>query len=233
MSILLDRDGLIEKVAPYLDELRISLPGLDRQNYLDVFKVDKAEKVTRGLIKLAEYKKKTGHPKTIYLELRINRPVETVMRDDGMMQLKPYIDAGIITMGQIKETFENWGGAISEADMVGGMKLRHVVADKKAVPCQLLFLNPGILPDGYVRACSCWYVSTNYDKLTLANVADQPLSEILFGDQHRGIMLDWMKGNLPPPCGDCSNYEPVFFSLSDIVGMAALLVPELISPRQK
>jgi hypothetical protein len=42
-----------------------------------------------------------------------------------------------------------------------------------------------------------------------------------------------MKGDLPPPCGDCSNYEPMFFSLSDIVGMAALLVPELISPRQK
>jgi hypothetical protein len=221
-GILLDRDGLIEKIAPYTDMIRISLPGLDRQNYLDVFKVDKAEKVTRGLIKLAEYKKKTGHPKQIALELRISRPLSVVMADEGMVKIKPYIDAGIfIFEAPPIEKFDNWGGTISEADMVGDMKMLERTPAKKSVPCAQLFQLPGVLPDGHVRACSCWYVSTNYDKLTLESVTEKPLSDILFGDQHRKIMADWMQGDLPPPCPKCSNYSPAIFSLRDIIGMAS------------
>jgi MoaA/NifB/PqqE/SkfB family radical SAM enzyme len=88
-GILLDRQGLIEKIAPNLDRLHISLPGLDRQNYIEVFRVDKAEKVTRGLVKLAQHKERTGYPKEVYVELRINRPLEVVMRDEGMQKIKP------------------------------------------------------------------------------------------------------------------------------------------------
>lgn len=223
-GILLDREGLIDKIAPYTDMIRISLPGLDRQNYIDVFKVDKAEKVTRGLVKLAEYKKRTGHPKAISLELRISRPLEVVMADEGMKKLKPYIDEGIfIFEAPPIEKFDNWGGTISEKDMVGEMTMLDHPKVNKSVPCSQLFQLPGVLPDGHVRACSCWYVSTNYDKLTLDSVSEKPLSEILFGDKHRAILADWIEGDLPPPCPNCSNYQPVVFSLRDIVGMAASL----------
>lgn len=224
-GILLDRDGLIEKVMPNLDRLHISLPGLDRKNYMDVFKVDKAEKLTRGLLKLAEYKKATGFPKEVFLELRMNRPFATVMQDDGMQKLKPYIEQGIFSFGLIRDTYENWGGAITKENMTGSMTLRENPSSKNhAVPCQLLFYHPGIMPDGHVRACSCWYINTNYDKLTLEKVTEKPLSDILFGDGHRAIISDWMKGDLPPPCGECSNYEPAFFSLKEIISMATALV---------
>lgn len=222
-GILLDRDGLIEKVMPNLDRLHISLPGLDRKNYFEVFKVDKAEKLLRGLLKLAEYKKATGSPKEVLLEFRINRPLDVVMQDDGMQKLKPYIEQGIFSFGVTIENYENWGGAVTKENMSGSMTLRESRTLDHSVPCQLLFYNPGILPDGHVRACSCWYVNTNYDKLTLEKVTDKPLSDILFGDGHRAIISDWIKGDLPPPCPKCSNYEPVFFSLKDTVRMASAL----------
>ena len=221
-GILLDRAGLIEKIAPNLDELRISLPGLDRQNYLEVFKVDKAEKVTRGLLKLAEHKKKTGQPKQVTLELRSSRPLDVVMRDEGMIKLKPYIDEGILALGSFRTEFDTYGGTITGADMSGVMKIRKQEKERSA-PCAALFVNPGILPDGHVRACSCWYIKTNYDKLTLESTTEKPLSEILFGDRHRAVLADWIQGDLPPPCPECSNYTPVLFSLKDMVGMAAAL----------
>jgi hypothetical protein len=159
---LLDRDGLIEKVMPNLDRLHISLPGLDRKNYFEVFKVDKAEKVLRGLQKLAEYKKATGFPKKVFLELRINRPLDVVMQDEGMQKLKPYIEQGTFLFGvNHRELRNNWGGAVTKENMTGSMTLRESRTLDHTVPCQLLFYNPGILPDGHVRACSCWYVNTN------------------------------------------------------------------------
>jgi hypothetical protein len=102
------------------------------------------------------------------------------------------------------------------------MKIRKQEKERSA-PCAALFVNPGILPDGHVRACSCWYIKTNYDKLTLESTTEKPLSEILFGDRHRAVLADWIQGDLPPPCPECSNYTPVLFSLKDMVGMAAAL----------
>lgn len=220
-GILLDRAGLIDKIAPNLDELHISLPGLDRQNYIDVFRVDKAEKVAHGLLKLAEHKAKTGQPGKVFIEIRASRPLEVVMEDEGMRQLKPYFDAGVFQLGFVRtQWYESWSGVITDKEMTGDMKLVERPPAKKDVPCALLFVNPGVLPDGHMRACSCWYLTTNYDKLTLPKITDKPMSEILYGDEHRKIMLDWMDGDLPEPCAKCSNYEPAFFSLRDIAKMA-------------
>jgi len=220
-GILLDRNGLIEKVMPNLDGLHISLPGLDRKNYLEVFRVDKAEKVSRGLLKLAEYKTKTGHPKNVFIEIRASRPLDVVMQDEGMRKLKPYFDSGVFSLGFVRTSIENWSGTITKSEMMGDMKLIERPPSPKGIPCALLFVNPGVLPDGHMRACSCWYLTTNYDKLTLPKITEKSVSDILFGDEHRKIMLDWMDGDLPEPCGKCSNYEPVFFSMKEIVRMAA------------
>jgi hypothetical protein len=46
------------------------------------------------------------------------------------------------------------------------------------------------------------FVNTNYHKLTLEKVTDKLLSEILFGDGHRAIISDWIKGDLPPPVSE-------------------------------
>jgi len=219
-GILLDRTGLIEKVAPHLDELHVSLPGLDRKNYLEVFRVDKAEKVGRGLIKLGEHKARTGKPGRVFIEIRASRALEVVMQDEGMRHLKPYFDTGVFELGFVRTTYENWSGVISDKEMIGDMKLIRRPPVKKDIPCGLLFFNPGVLPDGHMRACSCWYLTTNYDKLTLPKITERPLADILFGDEHRKIMLDWTDGDLPPPCSGCSNYEPAFFSLKDVVKMA-------------
>lgn len=222
-GILLDRDGLIEKIAPYLDELRISLPGLDRKNYLDVYKVDKAQKVTRGLLRLAEYKKRTGTPQKVHLDLRISRPLDVVLKDEGMLKLKPYLEQGILEIDSIRDTFDSWSGALAETEFVGNMSVRDYSVEKP-IPCAELFVNPGVMPDGHVRACSSWYVKTNYDKLTLENLVDKQLDEIIYGDKHRSIFTDWLRGELPPPCPKCSSYEPIWFSLSETVGMVKSLM---------
>lgn len=222
-GILLDRDGLIEKISPHLDLMRISLPGLDRDNYIAVFKVDKAEKVTRGIIKLCEYKRRHGNPRRVTLELRIDRPRDEVFQDDGMKRLAPYIEDGTLEIGEIYEEFDTWGGVIGETDLSGTMKMREIVSDRE-VPCGRLFENPGILPDGHVRACSCFYVGTNYDKLTLEKVTDRPLSEILYGDQHREIIADWMKGDLPTPCHKCTYYEQMRYPIAEQLAMTAAVL---------
>lgn len=82
------------------------MPGLDRQKLSGGFQGRQAEKVTRGPIKLAEQKGKTGHPKRVTLELRSSRPFGVVMRDEGIIKLRPYIDEGVFRLGRFRTEFD-------------------------------------------------------------------------------------------------------------------------------
>lgn len=216
-GILLSRKDTAERLIDYLDAIHISNPGLSKEAYLRLYQVDKCDAVVEGILRLARHKRLTGKLTKIALEFRIDRPISEVMEDEGMQQLKEYLADGTIEIGTTHSEMDNWGGAIDEEKLTGMMKLKKPISSARELPCQNLFQTPAVLPDGAARVCSCWYVKTNYDELTIDNVMDIPLSDILFGEKHRSILLKWTQNKRPLVCNVCTAYHPVTMSNKQLI----------------
>lgn len=229
-GILLSKRHEAVKLIDLLDAIYISSPGFSKDAYVRLFRVDKCDQVVDGILLLSEYKRTTSSSTKISLEFRLDRPLQEVMHDEGMKPLLEYIEDGTIELGVPITEMDNWGGTIDEKALSGTMKLKNALVEDRRLPCQMLFVNPGILPDGAIRVCSCWYAKTNYDELTLDNIRDSPLSTVLFGDAHRNILTKWTQNELPTVCKTCTYYRPFNMEGKSLINAVTSLA--IGSPKQ-
>lgn len=229
-GILLERPGLAEELVKYSDSIGISIPGFNREDYKRVFGVDKAEHVLRGVIALAEAKRAANSPVKIALMLRIDRPLEEVMQDEGMRQLAPYLEDGTLHIPEEQIRGDNmftWGNVITDEQLPGDMKIKPAEEfDPDRRPCRNIFNDVSILTDGKVRVCSCQYMNTNYDELVIGDIQTHHLREILLGETHTALMRDQAEGRWAPVCRNCSIYQPIQFSHGEYLSMAADVLVE-------
>ncbi|CAA7614465.1 radical SAM/SPASM domain-containing protein [Magnetospirillum sp. SS-4] len=207
-GILLSRGTLVQDIAALVDEIDISLPGFDREDYKRVYGVDRAEAVLDGLIKLIEAKRAANSPLRILLALRIDRPLEEVMADEGMRQLKPYLDDGtvVIDPDQIYSEMETWSDQITAESLPGIMTLRTDVPVRTR-PCKRMMNDVFLLADGQVRICACRIKLSNYDELVIGDTRTQPLADIVHGPAHRALLQRVAAGDWPEVCQDCTLYQ--------------------------
>ena len=223
---LLRRDDIAERLAVDVDQVSISMPGLDRENYRTVFGVDKAEELEEGLIKFAECKKRTKSNIEINLELRIDRPLDVVLKDEGMQRLMPYLNEGTLKITDARSDMFNWSGVVGQDDLTGIMKMRDINNPEKMLPCTrtMSTLNSAILPDGGLRVCYCGRGTSNEGPLVIGNIADTEMEEIILGEKHRRLLRDWMDDKVPDECRQCAVYEPTHYSWGHIFGIAVQLI---------
>ena len=222
-GILLTRGDLVRKMVELMDEIHVSLPGLDDESYRRLFGVDKAEEVTEGLVKLAEEKKRTDSDITIGLQFRLDRPFEEVLDSEGMRRSKPYVDDGTIEYEHFYYEMDNWSGQVRADDLPGDMRVKKAHPHGRRMPCHMLFIRPGILPDGKVRLCGWRCLDTSYDALVVGDVNDNGLLEILFSDAHKRILTDFANGDEPLVCRDCTFYGAMSFTFGQYWQMGYLL----------
>lgn len=214
-GILLSRGDICDQVVELVDIIAISVPGFDREDYKRVFGVDKSEQVLEGILKLAETKRTRGSNIRIELQFRIDRPWQEVQRDPGMIQIKPYLDDGTIVFPpeQIRgDAMFTWGGVITDADMPGTMKLKHMEFTPNRRPCRNIFKDLAVLPEGQVRVCSCQYMVTNIDELVIGDLRENTLEDIFFGPRHLQLIKDQAEGRWSPVCANCSIYQSINFT---------------------
>lgn len=197
---------------PY--EVNISTPGLDRDAYKRLYRVDKYDAVMAGLIKLAEYRKEKGADcrTAIRLIVHLDRPEEQAFQEDGWRAIQPYLDDGTLTLLGTSNEFDNWSGSISEDMLPDGMGLRGSAFDGQAPPCDRLIHDLAVLPDGKVRVCSCRYLRTDHDELVIGDVTEAPMKDIYYGPIHVDLIRRVAAGDWPEVCRTCSIYRPVSFS---------------------
>lgn len=226
-GILLGRGDNADNMAELMDEVGISLPGLEPENYRIVYGVDKASEVLNGIVKLAESKRRLGSSVKILLDFRIDRPYEDVLRDEGMQCIKPYMDDGTVEVRQIRcdEMFD-WSGLLEETKLTGIMKIRKPTLPNKRLPCNraLTDLNLTVLADGAIRVCNCGRGASNYGELIIGNVRDVSLDKAILSTQHRKLLRDWMRGELPPECVGCAIWQPNPYPMRRIARMALRLL---------
>lgn len=223
-GILLSRGNTCDELVRLVDIIAVSLPGFDREDYKRVFGVDKSQQVLEGLLKLAEAKRSAGSRTRIELQFRLDRPWEVVRQDPGMELLQPYLDDGtvIIPPDQIRgDAMFTWGGVITDAEMPGTMKLKHMEFVPTRRPCRNLFKDVAILPEGQVRVCSCQYMVTNHDELVIGDLRENSLDEILYGPRHRQLLKDQAEGRWAPVCANCSIYQSINFTPMEYLQLVA------------
>jgi len=203
--LLLKNDNWRRCVDAGLYQLNISSPGLANDAYRRLYKSKQYPKILAGLIKLLDYKEQRGVEFELNLMLRIDRPLEEVMAYDGMVAIKPYLERGTIKLHDVRNEFDNWSGHITDADLIGNMKL--IPPNDKPVPCHRMLYDLAILPDGKVRVCSCRYFKTNHDELVIGDLTNERMQDIHFGARHRQLLKDVAGGKWPRVCDNCSLYQ--------------------------
>lgn len=207
-GILLTKKGIYRKlIDANLDTIHISSPGLDDAAYRRLYQSPHFRKILEGIEKLCAYKEERGCKVAIKLLLRLDRPLEEAMQDEGMKAIRPYLDRETIVPDDIRNNFDNWSGHITKVMLTGNMRLN--APKPKPVPCDRMIHDLAVLPDGKVRVCSCRYFRTNHDELVIGDVSKNEMSEILFNDTHKKLLADVAAGQWPRVCQECSLYEPV------------------------
>jgi pyruvate-formate lyase-activating enzyme len=210
-GILLNRKDLYKKLMPLVDNIGISLPGLDRDAYKRLFGVDKASTVENNLMLMANEKKDKGLNTEILLLFRIDRPFQDVMQDDGMQNIKPFIDDGTIKidLDDILTEVDDWCGQIKESNLPGLMTLEKRKHNDKIEPCSRLYSDLAILPDGTAKICACRYLKTHYDDLVIGDLKHSTIDKTFFGTEHKKILEDVCEGRWPEVCKTCNFYTPI------------------------
>jgi len=184
----------------------ISTQGTSREMYTRVYGTDKYEQVMAGLFNLLDYNKRKGEPATIVIRFRnAQKPSDIVTSPDYQRYIAPFFSQKVRVNFTVD--YDNWGGTITQRDLVGTMRLRRP-GPQINVPCIGLF-SLAVRHDGKVRLCGCRLKHTDADDLIVGDINSQTLRDIMTGENAWRITEGFYSGNRPETCKQCTLYAPV------------------------
>lgn len=204
-GILLNKPGLADKLVRGCDQINLSVPGFDRENYKTVYGVDKVEQLIDGIRVLAEAKRVAKSSVPILLCFRISRPWSEVKAETEAL-FAEYLTDGTLAISESvnSEAMFNLAGEVKEEDMVGDMHVADLDFKPYYPPCRRPLEEFTVLVDGQVRACNCIYEKTNWDDLVIGDIKAEPLDKILFGPRHRALLRRMANQDWPDVCSKCN-----------------------------
>ena len=199
---LLTNNNYKKLVDTGINEIHISLSDLNPQLESQVYGITLKQATDKidGILKLIDYNDKVKKVNTIRLEFRSQRNPCDVLNEPIFEYIKGKCQY-VFALG-----YDNWGGTISQDDLLGSMKMTTSI-DKINVPCDKL-KNTSILPDGTVRLCGCRFKKTLNDDLVIGNIHNNTLKELSKSKQYKAIFKRFENGEYPEVCKQCSFYQP-------------------------
>ena len=165
-----------------------------------------SEKRLGSILKLLKKIKETGCETKIDIAFRPMRSPSKIFKDLKKSEFWEYYKSGIITISFL-QAYDNWGGAITNKNLIGVQTLKRPMSFKK-FPCAFLY-NLSFLPDGDARICGCRCLKTFKDELVIGNINNMGLKEIEKSKKWRNIIANFPKGKLPEVCKNCGFYRPL------------------------
>lgn len=202
-NAILMKPESIARLAGYDGRFTIfcSFGGFDRETYRVVMGVDKFGEAMANIRALIEAKKATGSAINVQVNLRIPKGNRTGEFADYLLERQA---AGLIHVDGV-DTFDNWGGHISDAALAGA-GLVPTPAPVHRGPCFRLLTGPTVLADGRVNACCCRDVEAT---LIIGDVRERPLKDILSGPEIKELIRRHERGDFPEACRICTRYETI------------------------
>jgi hypothetical protein len=195
------------------DWIFVSIGGFNREAYKLMFGVDRYQDVIENLFTILEIRRSAGMPLNVGVNCRSNLSWRRHVTEPDFKRLLKYLDFGAI--GLQSKGFDNWGGLVTEKDLLPGMTLCKNAAHKR-FPCFNLYDNLAIMPDGTAVACACREANAT-SALVVGNAKTDTLLEI--GQRAAKLRQDWLDGNIPAICRGCSGYgvKIIRGSINDMV----------------
>lgn len=195
-------DNYKKLVDTEINEIHISLGDLNPKYESEIYGISlkEAKNKLKGIQKMIAYNDKVKKVKIIRLEFRTSRNPYNVLQESMFKKIKNKMEYAF-ALG-----YDNWGGSITQDDLVGSMKLTNSI-EKINVACDKL-KNTSILPNGDVRLCGCRFKKTLNDDLVVGNIHISTLKKMLTNKKSKDIFKKFENGDYPEVCKNCSFYQP-------------------------
>lgn len=209
-GILLDASNIMMLSA--CSDIRISLGGLDREEYKSIYGVDKFDIVYGNIINFLVFLQRINvKSPRIKILFRASSSPKQLTKTAYWYELQHYINEGYLSV-EFTNYYDNWGGAIKPTDLLGHMKMRGE-KKKLGIPCFSLdtFF---VETKGNVRMCGCRFINTEEDGLVVGNIHKTPLRVILSYNNLVKLFLKFynkQKDESPEVCQKCTLYRPMMF----------------------
>jgi len=180
-----------------LDQIFISLPSFDNEDYKEVYGVDYCDLLKHGLAELLNKKSNKLH---VHLRFRNKISPSKIIKSKFFQDfIKPNLNKNVSF--NFTANFDNWGGTIK--NLPKDMKMKPVLSSLKT-PC-LGLSSVAVLFDGKIRACGCRFIETDNDDLVIGSLSDEWKDIEL---NRRKLINDFKLGKRPKTCQNCSFYNP-------------------------
>lgn len=197
-AILLARQRFESLVNAGLTHFVISISGLNADEYKRLYRVAAYPRVIANLVDIAH------SPMFSRVTMLVS-----IRTDSFFHQFQPdYIRLKKLGY-QLKRMlfFSSWSGKITNDHLRGWMFIRP--RRKMHVPCQALFNELKIYPDGAISACGCQDLEGN-GELCLGSAYHTTIGEVWQSDKLKLLRQRFLTGNRPDICVDCRHYIPAY-----------------------
>ncbi|MBO1066295.1 MULTISPECIES: radical SAM protein [Nostocales] len=199
---------LDELVNSGLTGLHISVPPLDEEIYLKIYRSNLYSKVISNLknllIAFSNANNKTI--KLLEISFRADRTLDECKQlPDYLEFVHPYLSEGVIVTSM--SSFDSWSGMIKDSDLLPGMELLHTELSGPIQPCSRIY-NAQIVVDGSIRLCGARIDNgNNEDELKIGHISELSLTAAYNSPKAKKIRDSFRSGNLLNICQKCSWYE--------------------------
>jgi len=200
-AILMDNFGYDNIIKSGITTLNISTTIGNSDTYKKIYGTDDYSRVVSNIIGLLESNKRNGNAIDISLLLRVDKPYDNLYASNDYKKIAKLIGDRKIS---ILEKWDNYRGAVTVSNLPYGHKINKNTEEKK-MPCYALYRKLQILYDGTIQGCSCRIEP----ELFCGNIMEYDTIEEAYQDPKlNSIRGNWLKGNIPKCCQECTHYIP-------------------------
>lgn len=194
-------DAEITFILSHCDYIDISLGGVNRDDYLTMFGVDRFDTVWAQLQRIGHINADLGFPCGLNIHIRTHRLRETTA-DPALQELRVF---GFHICGIIN-SFANWGGELSQAELPPGATVAEPDQTQHDSTCTAPEMYFSILPDGRVVACSCMDAR---ESVVVGNITTESMEKIWTGPTMQAFRHSFAHSDtMYAMCQKCSYYTP-------------------------
>ena len=180
--------------------IQVSIGGLDRQRYKDLYQVDQLENVLNSVSRVLKIKKSMGGDVHIHLSFRTDDPH---FQERHREKLEAFKRRGCL-ISHICD-YGNWGGAF-KADEAKGVPIINGSSLVKNDICVYPLLALSVLPSGRITNCGCVDITGDY--LNIGDAHNDTLEECWRSEKRKKILSSFSQGKLISLCRDCNMFRP-------------------------
>jgi MoaA/NifB/PqqE/SkfB family radical SAM enzyme len=202
MSLLMD-DSTLDYVINSFDRVKISIYGLDAEEYRLMTQKDEYERAVESISRILKYARRNVVFGIRQMRKRPEKDIQKWVK--GIIKRAGYRYR--IEVTESVNEYANWSALSLESRLPFDAVWRTRASPDRIEQCLIPLVRPIITSAGDLSYCHC----ANYDasrELVLGNINDSSLRD-LFNSQRCKELYSWERYGVPDFCRACSFYVPI------------------------